>query len=249
MNKISQQRPLFFSIGLVLSCLLVITAFEWKIYPEQEVIDLEHSEYFDIPNCILPDPPLVYLGEVVEIEDKKDLGDTKRFEIQEFEKNEELKTAFLPPKSPWYSPPKPKMLDLNCFGGVEDSLEFDVDFVYPFELLDSPTNKVINDTSIYIAPEENAHPKEGYKAFYKFITQNLHYPDSTKKVGVEGKIFIQFVVEKNGSLSNFKILKGDSQMSEEAIRVLKITPKWVPARQNGVVVRSRYAIPIYIHLK
>jgi protein TonB len=86
----------------------------------------------------------------------------------------------------------------------------------------------------------------GIKELYRFIEDNYKIP---AVVGVKGKLYMNFIVEKEGSLSNIKSLRDLKHgSSEEAIRVLKIAPKWIPGKQNGKKVRVNYSIPITVNL-
>ncbi|RKD13244.1 hypothetical protein BCY91_10520 [Pelobium manganitolerans] len=90
----------------------------------------------------------------------------------------------------------------------------------------------------------------GLEAFGKFLAQNLRYPDQAKKDKTQGRVFCQFVVEKDGSLSNIKVVRGiGGGCDEEAVRVLAISPKWHPGVQNGRLVRVGYTIPILFNLQ
>lgn len=91
--------------------------------------------------------------------------------------------------------------------------------------------------------EEKPVFKSGMSEFYKFISKNYRVPVE----GLRGKILILFVVDKDGSLTDFKILKDLGYgTGEEAIRVLKACPKWKPGMQKGVPVRVQYTLPINI---
>jgi len=80
---------------------------------------------------------------------------------------------------------------------------------------------------------------------YKFISKNFKVPN---EVGLKGKIFVTFVVEKNGSLSDIKVIRDIGYgTGKEAIRVLKRSPKWNPGEQNGKKVRVLYSIPISVY--
>ncbi|OJJ17679.1 hypothetical protein BKI52_27850 [marine bacterium AO1-C] len=233
MHNISQQRPLFFSVGLVLSCLMVVTAFEWKMYQKHEAIDLDEwvtvCEFGNVPS--MPKAPLVYLGEVVEIQTPVK---SAHFEVQEFEEKEDLQIAYLPlTLTPPPPPPVPEVVKLTCgYEHLEEVEEEEEDFI------------------CLLPVEEAARPKEGYKAFYKSLMDNFQYPALVEKIGVEGKIFIRFTVEKDGSLTNFEVLKGtDTVLDDEAIRVLKLVPQWIPAKRNGQPIQSRRAIPMIIRLR
>ncbi|WP_316789805.1 TonB family protein [Pedobacter frigoris] len=85
----------------------------------------------------------------------------------------------------------------------------------------------------------------GMKAWAKFIQRNMRYPDAAQEKGLQGKVFISFVVEKDGSVSNVTIIKGiGGGCDEEAIRVIKKSPRWKPGRQNSQNVRVRYQMPL-----
>jgi protein TonB len=84
----------------------------------------------------------------------------------------------------------------------------------------------------------------GLTSFYKYISANFRVPEEE---GFKGKIMVSFVVEVDGSLTNIKVLKDLGYgTSEEAIRVLKASPKWIPGKQNGKPVRVEYSLPIII---
>lgn len=90
----------------------------------------------------------------------------------------------------------------------------------------------------------------GGEAMMGFINKNLIYPIEARKNRVEGRIVLQFVVNRDGSLSNIEVLKGlGFGCDEEAVRVVMLMPKWVPGRQNGKVVRVRYTLPMVFRLK
>ncbi|GAA3725787.1 hypothetical protein GCM10022422_03830 [Flavobacterium ginsengisoli] len=85
----------------------------------------------------------------------------------------------------------------------------------------------------------------GIEKFYMFVGQNFKMPKEFSKQKIDGKLFIEFMVEKDGSLSEFKIVKDLGYgAGEEAIRVLKLSPKWIPATENGQAVRVLYSLPI-----
>jgi protein TonB len=85
----------------------------------------------------------------------------------------------------------------------------------------------------------------GMSAFYHYIYDNLKYPDKARKKNIQGKVLISFVIEKDGSLVDIKVLKGvASDIDAEAIRLIKESPKWKPGIQNGQPVRVQYSMPI-----
>lgn len=110
----------------------------------------------------------------------------------------------------------------------------------------------INDTTIYTIVEEMPKFPGGEAEMMKFIQKNLIYPKTELDGGFGGTIYISFVVNKDGNVSNFKIIKPSSiykAYDNEALRVVKLMPKWEPGKNNGKVVRVRYNLPIRICLK
>ena len=106
------------------------------------------------------------------------------------------------------------------------------------------------DTTIYDNPEVMPSYPGDMDAFWTFLMKNLHYPESAEADCIEGRVIVQFVVEKDGSLSNFDIVQSpDDRLSEEALRVLHLMPRWQPAQQKGRNVRSRYKVPFMFRLK
>lgn len=104
------------------------------------------------------------------------------------------------------------------------------------------TEETIYDgTSVEIYPEFEG----GMKGWEKYLRRNLRYPYDAQEENKEGKVFISFVVEKDGSISNVTLIRGvHRSLDEEAARVIKRSPKWRPGIQNGRAVRVRYNMPI-----
>lgn len=97
----------------------------------------------------------------------------------------------------------------------------------------------------FMIVENQPEPKEGMKAFYHYIQENLKYPEEAKKMGVEGKVFVQFVVDKDGKLTEVKAVKGiGAGCDEEAVRVIKEATAWNPATVVDMPVKTRMILPI-----
>ena len=79
----------------------------------------------------------------------------------------------------------------------------------------------------------------------KWLSKHVKYPQIALENGVQGKVFVQFVVEKDGSVSNIKVVRGvDASLDKEAVRVVSVMPKWKPGKQRGKAVRVAYTLPI-----
>lgn len=85
----------------------------------------------------------------------------------------------------------------------------------------------------------------GSKAFMKYLAQNVKYPKVDMENNLQGRVVAQFVVEKDGSLTEIKAVRAPSKaMADEAIRVLKKSPKWKPGKVKGKAVRTQYTVPV-----
>jgi periplasmic protein TonB len=90
----------------------------------------------------------------------------------------------------------------------------------------------------------------GDAEMYKFITTTIKYPEEAKELGIQGKVFVNFVVEADGSISDVRLIRGiGGGCDEEAIRVVRAMPKWVPGKQRGVPVRVYFNLPIKFTLQ
>jgi TonB family protein len=97
--------------------------------------------------------------------------------------------------------------------------------------------------------EKNPDFKGGYEAMLKFLSDNIHYPEAAKTAGIQGTVFVQFVVSKTGAITNVKILRGiGNGCDEEAIRVVKAMPDWNPGENDGKAVPVMFQIPVKFQL-
>ena len=88
---------------------------------------------------------------------------------------------------------------------------------------------------------------EGFRAY---VQDNVKYPKGAMDKGIQGKVYISFVVETDGSISNITIPRGANKLlDEEAVRVVKSAPKWTPGEQKGELVRVGYTIPVTFKLQ
>ncbi|MDP4241047.1 MAG: M56 family metallopeptidase [Bacteroidota bacterium] len=101
----------------------------------------------------------------------------------------------------------------------------------------------------YNVVDQNPEFKGGYDALTKYITQNIHYPDAAKKSGIQGTVFVQFVVEETGKITNVKVLRGiDKDCDREAVRVAASMPDWIPGKLKGKTVPVSFQMPIKFKL-
>jgi periplasmic protein TonB len=107
---------------------------------------------------------------------------------------------------------------------------------------DSPTNEVEG----FSAVDEIADFPGGISAFKEYLKKSIRYPQQAQRVYAQGKVYVQFLVNADGSSANFSVIKGIGfGLDEEAVRVLKAVPKWNAAKHDGIQVKSRFTVPIY----
>jgi protein TonB len=121
-----------------------------------------------------------------------------------------------------------------------------------FEFKDSPKTSISkDDKTVYTFVDKIAEFKGGTDKMYKFLSNNIRYPQSAIDNNISGKCYIKFIVEKNGQISNAIIQRGIENCSDcnnEALRVVKSMPKWKPSLLNGKKVRSYFLLPINFKL-
>ena len=102
---------------------------------------------------------------------------------------------------------------------------------------------------VFDVVEEMPQYPGGPQALFKFLGENVHYPEEAEKAGIQGRVIATFIVEKDGSISQPTVVKSvDPLLDAEAIRVISAMPNWKPGKQNGKVVRVKYTVPLSFNL-
>lgn len=213
---LNKKTGLFLNIGLVVSLLLVITAFEWRFYDDGELMDLgqvsdEFEDVMEIPPTEQPPPPppKIQQPEIIEVPDEEEI-------------EEEIEVD----------------LDVEI---TEETVVEDIVF-------DEPVEEEVAE-EIFTIVEDQPAPKGGMAAFYEYVGKKLKYPAQARRMGIEGKVFVEFVVDKDGTITNVKAIKGiGAGCDEEATRVIQASPKWNPGKQRGRPVKVRMILPITFKL-
>lgn len=113
-------------------------------------------------------------------------------------------------------------------------------------VLENPENQ---DTNIYKSVEQMPVFPGGEAALVRYLAQNINYPPEAAKEKIQGRVIVQFVVEKNGSIGEVKVVRSvDESLDREAVRVVKTLPKFAPGRQNGKAVAVWYTLPVSFKL-
>ena len=123
--------------------------------------------------------------------------------------------------------------------------------VYEFSTKDITNIKIkkVDNDSIYQIVEVMPEFPGGTEKMMDYLSKNIKYPEAAKEKGISGRVFLSFVIEKDGAVSNVKVAKGiGKECDDEALRVVKAMPKWKPGLQKGKPVRVNYMLPIFFKL-
>ena len=204
---LSRQGGILLNIGMAVSLLLVIVAFEWRSYDDSGLIDLgnvddDFEDILEIPPTEQPPPPppKVQVPEIIEVPDEEEIEEEIKLEID---------------------------VEINDADAVEEII-----------IQEAPEEEKVDE--IFTIVEEPASFPGGIEAFYAYLNKELKYPRQAQRMGIEGRVFVQFVVERNGELTDVKVVKGiGAGCDEAAMEVLKNSPKWKPGKQRGKPVRQK----------
>jgi len=153
-----------------------------------------------------------------------------------------------PPPAP---PPTTTLINI-----VQDDVEVDDDFMIDAEanqLTEIPTyvppavteEEEVAETEIFTVVETSPSFPGGDEARIRFLTNNIKYPQMARESSIQGTVYVTFVVERDGAVTDVRVLRGiGGGCDEEAIRVIKAMPRWSPGKQRGKPVRVQFNMPI-----
>lgn len=162
-----------------------------------------------------------------------------------------------PTEQPPPPPPKiqqPEIIEVPDEEEIEDEIEVDLDIEITEDeaieevVFEEPVEEEVADEVFTIVEQQPEYPG-GMGAFYQFVTKKLKYPSQARRMGIEGKVFVQFVVDKQGNITEVTAVRGiGAGCDEEAVRVIKSSPKWKAGKQRGKAVKVRMILPITFKL-
>ena len=111
--------------------------------------------------------------------------------------------------------------------------------------------EVVVEDEIFVIVEENPQfPDGGTAGLLQYLGKNIKYPTIPQENGTQGRVTVQFVVNKDGSIVDVKVIRGvDPYLDKEAVRVISTMPKWIPGKQRGVPVRCKFTVPVTFKLQ
>lgn len=158
-----------------------------------------------------------------------------------------------------HEPPKPKLVQPVIVPVPNDEeVKVDVEVIIDVQITDHDLEDYLATTEppkeaaeeVLIFAETQPSFPGGIDAFYRYLGETVAYPKQAIRRGVSGKVFVEFVVDKDGSLSQLRVAKGiGAGCDEEALRVIKNSPRWNPGKQRGRAVRVRMMVPITFKLQ
>lgn len=149
---------------------------------------------------------------------------------------------------------QPQIIEVPDEEEIDEEIKVNLDIEITEETIieelvfeDAPEEEVADE--VFTIVEENPLPVGGMNAFYRYVATYLIYPEIARRMGIEGNVFIEFVVEKDGAITAVRSLKGiGAGCDEEAVKVINKAPKWRPGKQRGKPVRVRIVLPIHFRL-
>lgn len=139
-------------------------------------------------------------------------------------------------------------IDDNMFLKLEDDPGSGVEIMDYIEVIDEEVEE--EEIPFMLVEEKPTFQKGDANQFSKWVSQRLVYPEIAKENGVQGRVTLQFTIDKDGTLSKVKVVRGvDPSLDKEAVRVVSMSPKWEPGRQRDRAVPVTYTFPVIFKLR
>lgn len=220
--SLEQRKGSYFAVGLLFTLAAVFCMFEYRSYDEQIIESLKSVKINLIEEEVIP------------------------------------VSQETPPPPP---PPPQATSQIEIVADeviIEDELEIDdmevevdteIDYVIS-DFNNDDTEEEVIEEEIFTIVEEMPKFPGGIEALFSYLSKTLKYPAMAKDANIQGKVYVTFIVDRDGSIANAQVLRGiGGGCDEEAIKVVKSMPKWEPGKQRGKAVRVQYNLPINFILK
>ncbi len=226
---LQKNSSLYFVIGLSLILFFSWQAIEWKTYKktfDYEMLDINEEDDEEIPITQQiktpppPPPPAPPAAQVIEIVEDEEEVEESIIESTETDNDE--------------------IIEVDDVSIEEDDLDVDVPFA------------VIEDVPIFPGCESVSKDKMRdcfQEKIDKHIKRNFRYPEVAMELGIQGRVFVTFIIDKDGSITNILMRGPDKNLEKEAHRIISVLPKMTPGKQRGRAVRVPFSIPINFRLQ
>lgn len=209
------------------------------------------SSFFFSIGLLLTMSLVLFAFEMKQYDEKVEDVMARRTDV--FEETIEVPPTDIPPPPP-PSVQAPVIVEVPDEEEIEEDIQVNLDIEVSqdtkIEDVQVKVEEVKEETDeIFTIVEESAAPKGGMAAFYKYVGDKMKYPPQARRMGIDGKVFVEFVINKDGSITDVKAVKGiGAGCDEEAVRVVQSAPSWTPGKQRGKPVKQRMVLPITFKL-
>ncbi|WP_339712275.1 energy transducer TonB [uncultured Kriegella sp.] len=224
---IGRNSGLYFVVGLTLTMLLVYGALEWKTYDKTNDYDISMNVDDDLDEEVPmteqiktpPPPPPPAAPEIIEVVEDEEEVEETVIESTETSQEEEI-------------------IEVEDVAVEEEIEDVDVPFA------------VIEDVPIFPGCENESDKRLCFnKMMQKHISKNFRYPEIAQEMGIQGRVSVMFVIQKDGSIGGVRMRGPDKNLEKEAARIIDKLPKMTPGKQRGRAVRVPFSIPITFKLQ
>ncbi len=216
---LEKKKGLFLEIGLVIILLIVLVAFNIKSYDKSDIV-VEHTG-----EAVIDDIEIQITKEETPPEPEPE-PEPVTTDLKVVDDNKVIENEFIP-------------------------VDADAKDVTNGEVVVAPIEEEKEEESheIFVAVENQPEFPGGETALYQYLEKNINYPEMARQQNITGRVFVTFVVERDGSIANPRVLREiGGGCGDEAVRVVKGMPKWKPGKQRGKTVRVQYNLPVLFQL-
>lgn len=218
--NLENKKSTFFLVGLILALSMVLFAFEWKTSKTNQAIVLGTTDFEPEDYIFIPSTP----------NEQKELPKPV-IEVPEFDIVDDITDV---------------INEFNVDGSDPDDMNINIDELVFTQILEEP----VEEPEIPFFVEEMPEFPGGNKALLSYLSRNVRYPVIAQENGIQGKVYVSFVVDEEGRILQVALLRGvDTSLNNEAMRVIKSMPRWKPGKQAGKTVKVRYNVPINFELR
>lgn len=221
--NLENKKALFIQIGLIIALSVVIFAFEYKTYDVKESKSMEREAIQEVEEVVMA------TQEEAPPPPPEDIPEAETTEFEIIDDDREIDREF----------------NISSFQQTSN-----VQASVPKVVIEIEDEKLEEEVEIFTVVEQEASFPGGIQKLNEYLAQSIKYPQQAKETGTKGRVMLTFVVERDGSITNIKILRDiGSGCGEEAKRVVEKMPKWQPAKQRGKAVRQQFVLPVSFNLQ
>ncbi|MBP1646426.1 MAG: TonB family protein [Bacteroidetes bacterium] len=221
--NLENKKALFIQFGLIIALSITIFAFEYRSYEQKDPVFISREVVDVIPDIVS------ITQEEPQLQKPEEISNPKTTEFDVVDDNIVIKNEW----------------NMNDILGNEN-----IATTFKKIVIETPEETLKDgEDEIFKIVEDEAEFPGGYEKLQEYLSQSIKYPKPALETGAEGTVMLTFVVEKDGSITDIKILRdAGSGLGEEAIRVVREMPKWKPAKQRTKVVRQQFNLPVKFKL-